>query len=149
MILAHTPKVLPGSPIINNHLAGSKHLSNLADSMSTIGTSSTDKNIKYIKSVKCRSTGKEFDANNVILVKQEKVGSFLKFNYLEQGNEYQLVKDPMKIKEEENAEEINNEVIYLHQQGLSCRNIADQMNLTKSKVDRIIQKHKIDDNILL
>lgn len=149
LILAHTPKVPPGSPIINNHLAGSKHLSNLADSMSTIGTSSTDKNIKYIKSVKCRSTEKEFDANNVILVKQEKVGSFLKFNYLEQGNEYQLVKDPMKIKEEENSEEINNEIIYLHQQGLSCRNIADQMNLTKSKVDRIIQKHKVDDNILL
>ena len=41
-------------------------------------------------------------------------------------------------------EEIKNEVIYLHQQGISCRNIAEQMNLSKSKVDRIIQSHKTD-----
>jgi archaellum biogenesis ATPase FlaH len=149
LILAHTPKVPPGSLIINNHLAGSKHLSNLADSVSTIGVSATDKNIKYVKSVKCRSTEKEFDANNVILVKQEKIRSFLQFTYLEQASEYLLVKDPMKIKEEEIEEEVRNEVIYLHQQGMSCRNIAAQTDLSKSKVDRIIQSHKIDDNVLL
>lgn len=149
LILAHTPKVPPGSLIINNHLAGSKHLSNLADSVSTIGVSTTDKNIKYVKSVKCRSTEKEFDTNNVILVKQEKIGSFLQFTYLEQASEYLLVKDPMKIKEEEIEEEVRNEVIYLHQQGMSCRNIAQQTDLSKSKVDRIIQSHKTDDNVLL
>ena len=149
LILAHTPKIKAGSPITNNDLAGSKHLSNLVDSISSIGVSATDKGIKYIKSIKCRSTQKEFDAGNVILVKQEKPGSFLQFTYLEQGNEYQLIKDPMKIKEEEIDDEVKNEVIYLHQQGMSCRNIAEQMNLSKSKVDRIIQSHKIDDNVLL
>jgi hypothetical protein len=111
--------------------------------------SATDKGIKYIKSIKCRSTEKEFDAGNVILVKQENPGSFLQFTYLEQGNEYQLIKDPMKIKEEEIDDEVKNEVIYLHQQGMSCRNIAEQTDLSKSKVDRIIQSHKTDDNVLL
>lgn len=149
LILAHTPKVPPGSLIINNHLAGSKHLSNLADSMSTIGVSASDKNIKYVKSVKCRSTEKEFDANNVILVKQEKIGSFLQFTYLEQGSEYLLVKDPVKIQEEVIQEEVINEVIYLHQQGLSCRKIADQTDLSKSKVNRIINDHRSDGNVLL
>jgi archaellum biogenesis ATPase FlaH/predicted transcriptional regulator len=149
LILAHTPKVPPGSLIINNHLAGSKHLSNLADSMSTIGISASDKNVKYIKSVKCRSTEKEFDANNVILVKQEKLGCFLQFTYLEQGSEYSLVKDPMKIQEEQIQEEVRNEVIYLHQQGLSYRKIADQTNLNKNKVNRIIKDHGSDSNIEL
>ena len=149
LILAHTPKVPPGSLIINNHLAGSKHLSNLADSMSTIGVSASDKNIKYVKSVKCRSTEKEFDANNVILVKQEKIGSFLQFTYLEQGSEYLLVKDPVKIQEEVIQEEVINEVIYLHQQGLSCRKIADQTDLSKSKVNRIINDHRSDGNVVL
>jgi hypothetical protein len=65
------------------------------------------------------------------------------------ASEYLLVKDPMKIKEEEIEEEVKNEVIYLHQQGMSCRNIAAQTDLSKSKVDRIIQSHKIDDNVLL
>lgn len=45
---------------------------------------------------------------------------------------------------ETKEEDIKNEVIYLHQQGISCRNIAEQMNLSKSKVDRIIQSHKAD-----
>lgn len=55
----------------------------------------------------------------------------------------------MKIKEEEIDDEVKNEVIYLHQQGMSCRNIAEQTDLSKSKVDRIIQSHKTDDNVLL
>jgi hypothetical protein len=149
LILAHTPKIKAGYPITNNDLAGSKHLSNLVDSISSIGVSATDKDIKYIKSIKCRSTEKEFDAGNVIMVKQEKVGSFLQFTYLEQGNEYELIKDPMKIKEEEINEEVRNEVINLHNQGLSCRKIAEQTGLSKSKVSRIIQDYRLDDDILL
>jgi archaellum biogenesis ATPase FlaH len=149
LILAHTPKIKAGYPITNNDLAGSKHLSNLVDSISSIGLSATDEDIKYIKSIKCRSTEKEFDAGNVIMVKKEKIGSFLQFIYLEQGNEYQLIKDPMKIKEEEISEEIRKEVINLHNQSLSCRKIAEQTGLSKSKVDRIIQDYRSDDNILL
>jgi len=83
------------------------------------------------------------------MVKKEKIGSFLQFIYLEQGNEYQLIKDPMKIKEEEISEEIRKEVINLHNQSLSCRKIAEQTGLSKSKVDRIIQDYRSDDNILL
>jgi archaellum biogenesis ATPase FlaH len=149
LILAHTPKVKLGLPITNNDLAGSKHLSNFADSISAIGISSVDKNIKYIKSIKCRSTEKEFDAANVIMVMQEKIGNFLQFTYLDQGNEYELIKDPMKIVEEELDEVVKNEIVNLYNHKVSYRKIAEQTGLSKSTICRIIQKHKSDRNVLL
>lgn len=149
MVLAHTPKVKPGFPITNNDLAGSKHLSNLVDSISAIGVSASDKTIKYIKSIKCRSTEKEFDATNVLMVKQEKIGSFLQFSYLEQGNEYDLIRDPLRVKEEEMDEEVKKEVLSLYNQKISYRKIAEMTGLSKSTVCRIIQDYRGDENNLL
>ena len=149
IVLAHTPKVKPGLPITNNDLAGSKNISNFADSISAIGVSSTNNQIKYIKSIKCRSTPKEFEANNVIMVKQEKLGSFLQFTYLGQGNEYELIKDPVKLRDDEEKEGLKQEVINLHSQGKSYRQIEDLTGLGKSSIGRIIQDYRIDDNILL
>lgn len=144
LVLAHTPKIKPGFQISNNDLAGSKHLSNLVDSVSAIGICANDKNIKYIKSVKCRSTPKEFDSKNVIMVKQEKLNCFLKFTYIGQGNELQLIKDKSQIAEEENEQEMIDQVISLYHEKKSVRNIAEEIGLTKSKVDRIIQKYRSD-----
>jgi archaellum biogenesis ATPase FlaH len=144
LVLAHTPKIKPGFQISNNDLAGSKHLSNLVDSVSAIGVSATDKNIKYIKSIKCRSTQKEFDSKNVIMVKQEKVDCFLRFTYLGQGNELQLIKDKSQIAEEEFEEDVKMQVINLYLEQKSIRKIAEETGLSKSKVDRIIQNYRLD-----
>ena len=149
IVLAHTPKIKHGYPITNNDLAGSKNLSNFADSISAIGVSSDDNSIKYIKSIKARSTEKEFDTNNVILVQQVKEGSFLKFNYLEQANEYDLIRDPLKVKDDEIKENLKREIINLNNQGKSYREIEELTGISKSKIGRIIQDYRIDDNILL
>nr|GFC08845.1 hypothetical protein [Tanacetum cinerariifolium] len=54
LILAHTPKIPIGAALTLNHLAGSKHLSNFADSVFFIGRSAQGSSIRYIKQVKNR-----------------------------------------------------------------------------------------------
>jgi RecA-family ATPase len=149
MILAHTPKVKPGMIITNNDLAGSKHISNLVDSISAIGQSALERTEKYIKSIKCRSTEMEFDAKNVIVAKLEKQNSFLKFNYQDQGNEFDLISDPQKVAQVQDDKLMRQEVIRLHLKGETTRAIEDQTGVSKSTASRIINSYKIDDNILL
>lgn len=56
LVLAHTPKLLPGAPLTLNHLAGSKHLSNFADSVFFLGRSVQGPHTRYIKQVKNRTS---------------------------------------------------------------------------------------------
>lgn len=55
LILAHTPKLPTGAALTLNHLAGSKHLSNFADSVFFIGRSVQHSRLRYIKQVKNRT----------------------------------------------------------------------------------------------
>ncbi|MBJ6111779.1 AAA family ATPase [Hymenobacter sp. BT523] len=55
LILAHTPKIMPGIPLSLNHLAGSKHLSNFADSVFFISKSAQGPHVRYLKQVKNRT----------------------------------------------------------------------------------------------
>jgi KaiC/GvpD/RAD55 family RecA-like ATPase len=55
LIIAHTPKIPVGVPLTLNHLAGSKHLSNFADSVFFIGRSVQSSSTRYIKQVKNRT----------------------------------------------------------------------------------------------
>ena len=55
LVLAHTPKLPPGASLTLNHLAGSKHLSNFADSVFFIGRSVQGPRTRYVKQVKNRT----------------------------------------------------------------------------------------------
>jgi hypothetical protein len=55
LVLAHVPKIPQGTPLNVNHLAGSKHLANFADSITFIGKSCDGESVRYIKNVKNRS----------------------------------------------------------------------------------------------
>ena len=55
LILAHTPKLPQGAPLTLNHLAGSKLLSNFADSVIFLGRSIQGSGIRYLKQVKNRT----------------------------------------------------------------------------------------------
>jgi len=55
LVLAHTPKLPPGAALSLNHLAGSKHLSNFADSVFFIGRSVQGARTRYVKQVKNRT----------------------------------------------------------------------------------------------
>ena len=55
LVLAHTPKLPAGAALTLNHLAGSKHLSNFADSVFFIGRSVQGPRTRYVKQVKNRT----------------------------------------------------------------------------------------------
>ena len=88
LVLAHTPKIDQSSPLTINSLAGSKHLSNFADSVSAIGKSTLGPNIRYIKQVKpSRSAEMVYDTNNVITCQISKTDNFLTFDHTGFDNE--------------------------------------------------------------
>ncbi len=88
LVLAHTPKRTEDRPLTLNDLAGSKHLSNFADSISAIGKSAYDSNTRYIKQIKPSRSGEMlYDADNVIVCQIEKRNMFLGFSFIEYGKE--------------------------------------------------------------
>jgi hypothetical protein len=133
LVLAHTPKRSMSIPITINDLAGSKHLSNFADSVSAIGKSIQGKSIRYIKQVKpSRSSEILYDCDNVISCEIMKVESLLSFHHLDFSPEYEhLNNDPASQKEEkkETATE-------LRRKGKTVREISDELNIPITTIHR-------------
>ena len=144
LIIAHTPKRDLSSPITQNHLAGSKKLYNFFDSVFAIGMSAKDRNLRYVKQVKVRAGAFRYDADNVLVYEIEKTNGFLRFNFREFATEEE------HLRHRETPEVNDNEarILELSKQGLSCRKIADQVGLSKSMVNNIINKHKDDEQPL-
>lgn len=144
LIIAHTPKRDLSSPITQNHLAGSKKLYNFFDSVFAIGMSAKDRNLRYVKQVKVRAGAFRYDAGNVLVYEIEKTNGFLRFNFREFATEEE------HLRHRETPEVNDNEarILELSKQGLSCRKIADQVGLSKSMVNNIINKHKDDEQLL-
>ena len=144
LIIAHTPKRDLSSSITQNHLAGSKKLYNFFDSVFAIGMSAKDRNLRYVKQVKVRAGAFRYDAGNVLVYEIEKTNGFLRFNFREFATEEE------HLRHRETPEVNDNEarILELSKQGLSCRKIADQVGLSKSMVNNIINKHKDDEQPL-
>lgn len=87
MVLAHTPKIDSSSPLTINSLAGSKHLSNFADSVSAFGVSELGKSTRYIKQIKVRNAEMMYDARNVIVCELEKGDNMLSVDFIGFGEE--------------------------------------------------------------
>ncbi len=133
LVLAHTPKRNASSGIIINDLAGSKHLSNFADSVFAIGKCNSDSNSRYLKQVKPSRSGEmKFDQYNVVKCELIKESSFLTFQFIEFCEEFSLL--------ESNDASFNQnqkkEAIQLKVNGMTIRDIAKNLGLSKSKVGR-------------
>lgn len=136
LILAHTPKRSLFNPITQNDLAGSKKLFNFFDSVFAIGKSAKDSNLRYIKQLKVRYGNYTYDSDNVIVSAIEKIGSFLQFINIGYATEKEHLKEPS---EKDVSQEIEN-IKQLSGQGKSIREIAKELNISKSKVGRILKK---------
>ena len=136
LILAHTPKRCLSNPITQNDLAGSKKLYNFFDSVFAIGKSAKDSNLRYIKQLKERYGNYTYDSDNLIVSAIEKVGAFLQFVNIGYATEKEHLKEPS---EKDLSQEIEN-VKQLSGQGKSIREIAKELNISKSKVGRILKK---------
>lgn len=138
LIIAHTPKRDLSSPITQNHLAGSKKLYNFFDSVFAIGMSAKDNRLRYVKQVKVRAGAFRYDSSNVLVYEVEKENSFLKFNFIEYATE----ESHLRHRESSDVSETEEKIVTLSQDGLSCRKIAEEVGLSKSTVNNILNKHK-------
>lgn len=139
LVLAHTPKRFSNSPITIIDLAGSKHLSNFADSVSAIGKSSQGNSIRYWKQVKPSRSGELiFDTSNVLVCDITKQATFLTLNLIGYSSEYDHLKD------ESDKQEIPpqiNEIVELLNQKLSYEQIANRLNISKGTITKWKNKY--------
>ena len=145
LALAHTPKRDLSKPITRNDLQGSKMLINFCDSSFSIGESSHDKNIRYLKQIKARNTEIIYDAENVIVCQIEKADNFLQIEFLNFGTE----REHLKQYSESEKSELENSIKGLLQTepSLSAYAIAKRLctdegkfNSFKVKISRIVNR---------
>ena len=134
LILAHTPKRPLTNPITQNDLAGSKKLYNFFDSVFAIGKSAKDNNLRYIKQLKVRYGNYTYDTDNVIVCAIEKVGAFLQFVHIG----YAVERDHLREQSEGEEVALIEDAKSLREQGLSIRDIASKLGVSKSKIHRVL-----------
>jgi archaellum biogenesis ATPase FlaH len=109
ILMAHTPKIIEGQPIIWTNLAGSSNLFNLADSVMAVNTTNQDTSIRYIKQLKSRYNEIIYNEDNVITMKFcLRADGFKGYDFLAYESEHELIKVIEKsVKDEENDDIIN------------------------------------------
>lgn len=135
ILLEHTKKVDSSRPISLNDLQGSKMKANFADAVFTIGRSIKDKNLRYIKQLKVRSSELEFDTENVLTYEIIKDVNYLHFELVGYSTEFEHLKQPS----EDDRDTLIEKCQELKAQGRSVRDIAKELGISKSKVDRLLK----------
>jgi KaiC/GvpD/RAD55 family RecA-like ATPase len=136
IIIAHTPKRRGDKPITHNDLAGSSRLINFFDAAIALALSAIDSNLRYLKQVKVRTGKYLYDSDNVIVLDLVKTSGYLHFEIQGYAKEYEHLKQG---KPSEEREEIQ-ECLRLKKQGYSFREIANNLMMSTSKVQRRLQK---------
>ncbi len=144
LALAHTPKRSHQSPITMNDLAGSKQLSNFADSIFAIGPSSQDKSLRYIKQIKARATEIKFDSENVILCEIAMDYNRLTFQFRDFADE----REHLRIHTDGEIDDLEQQIIEMKKsQGLSLGKIAESLGTNKMKVSRVLKRYGIESDL--
>jgi len=138
LALAHTPKRDPSRAITRNDLQGSKMLMNFCDSAFSIGESQKDKSLRYLKQIKQRNTEELYGSDNVCLFQLTKPDKFLMFDFIDYGREWEHLKEPT----DDDREALKTKVMELKEQGKTQREIAAMLELSKSKVERLMIEAK-------
>jgi RecA-family ATPase len=135
LALAHTPKRDLTQQITGNDLQGSKMLMNFCDSAFTIGQSSTDADLRYLKQIKQRNTEQVYGYNNICLCRVDKPENFLQFEFVNYGNEI----DHLRKERERLNEGQMEQAAQLKLEGKTLREIGKEMGISFQKVDRLIK----------
>lgn len=137
IVIAHTPKRDPTLPITQDSMAGSKKISNFFDSIIAIGNSCRDERVRYIKQVKARSTEIIYGSENVAVYEIVKSCCYLHFEFNDYGVESEHLR---QRKEGEIPQEVIN-ILEMQNKGMSQGQIAKELGIAKSRVQRIEKKY--------
>ncbi|REG94158.1 AAA family ATPase [Flavobacterium aquicola] len=135
LVLAHTPKRDLSKAITKNDLAGSKMLMNFCDSSFTIGQSSADSNLRYIKQIKQRNTEEIYGADNVCVCQILKPQNFLEFEFLDFDEEKTHLKESNKADRDELIELAKE----LSDSGKTQREISDELGIAVGTVNKYLK----------
>jgi KaiC/GvpD/RAD55 family RecA-like ATPase len=133
VVISHTPKLIPNSPITIDSLAGSKKLSIFLDDAIAIGRSCKDDNLRYIKQLKVRTGRIVFSSDNVIVCSLQKDSNFLKF--VPQG--FSTEKEHLKAFTDKEETEITAKIKEEITKGTPRREIAKMFGITYYKVGKL------------
>lgn len=135
LLIAHTPKRSATDPITANDLAGSHMFSALADSIFALGKNAKEPELRYIKQINSRTEPELMGADHVATLKFTKIGNFLSFTF----EDYEPEANHLRTDTEEGQQQLINDIKdYRNEKGYSIRQIADEFNITKSKVERAL-----------
>jgi archaellum biogenesis ATPase FlaH len=137
LALAHTPKRDNSRPISVNDIQGSKMIANFMDSCFAIGSSHTDKDLRYLKQIKQRNVEQIYHAENVCICQIDKPHNFLQFEFVNFGTEQEHLRQHT---EKDKASQIE-QVIALKQQGRSYRQIGTELGISHQTAKRTWDKN--------
>lgn len=143
LVLAHTPKREIYEALTQNSLAGSKRLANFMDSIFAIGRdwSTGDAASRYVKQIKVRSCECEYGESNVLRYVVEKDDLNLYFRHVGYGTERDMLSRALAGQSADELAAMTEQVMELRSRGLSIRDIARELELSRSKVDRILKRN--------
>lgn len=136
LALAHTPKRDMSLELTRNDLQGSKMLMNFCDSAFAIGESVVAENMRYLKQIKQRNTREIYGSNNVCICEVNKPANFLQYEFVGYGVEADHLRKPKRTSN--TYSEYTDQVMALHEEGKSLRQIGAQLGISYSKVNRVI-----------
>lgn len=135
LIIGHCPKRKKSAPITQDDLGGSKMLMNFADSAFAIADSIWGPATKYVKHLKSRSVPRE----EGVLVAEIDTAPYLHFSYVERTEEDEHIKKSAVKSTSSITPELEAQILDLKDLGLSIREIANELNLSKSAVGRFVK----------
>ncbi|MCM1051849.1 MAG: AAA family ATPase [Paenibacillus sp.] len=140
LLLAHTPKRCLSNPLTRNDLQGSKMLINFADSAFAIGESTIGKDVRYIKQIKQRNCEQFYSSGNVLQCLIGRIDdSFI--GLTSTGTSAEEIHLQAKRKRRDNADDrigMARMALELKEQGLSTREIAERLKVSKSTVHNLL-----------
>ena len=128
--IEHNKKVDSTRPIQLNDLQGSKMKANLVDSIFTIGRSSKDKYLRYVKQIKVRDGEVRYDTDNVMTMEINKEQGFLGFSIRGYCNEHDHLKQQTQSEREQQIADAGQ----LFSIGVSKREIARRFGVSEGAV---------------
>ena len=154
LVVNHTPKIQPFTPLDINHCLGSSMLTNFVQSVFTIGTDSSNPSTgRYVKQLKSRNGRIVWDGNHVIPYVIDKTLDPTMLRFIQPAQLHQTGMDtqiPIQTAREcdllKDADNMQLEQIRkLHGQGMSNRKIAGELNLSPTTVGKRLKEMDIED----
>ena len=154
LVVNHTPKIQPFTPLDINHCLGSSMLTNFVQSVFAIGTDSSNPSTgRYVKQLKSRNGRIVWDGNHVIPYVIDKTLAPTMLRFIQPVQLHQTGMDtqiPIQTAREcdllKDADNMQLEQIRkLHGQGMSNRKIAGELNLSPATVGKRLKEMDIED----